>query len=90
MPLAHTEGPDHQERLERVATMAEATALEAPQPLRPLYQFSASQARGHLEVISRFGRFPHRNAILERASTPEEAAYLEQGDFVHMRRPPRS
>jgi uncharacterized protein (DUF924 family) len=90
MPLAHTEGPDHQERLERVATMAEVTALEAPPSLRPLYQFSAGQARGHLEVIARFGRFPHRNAILGRASTPEEAAYLEQGDFVHMRRPPRS
>lgn len=35
-------------------------------------------AERHREVIRRFGRFPHRNAILGRASTPEEAAYLAQ------------
>jgi uncharacterized protein (DUF924 family) len=34
----------------------------------------------HLEVISRFGRFPHRNAILGRISTPEEEEFLEQSD----------
>lgn len=33
-------------------------------------------ARRHHEVIARFGRFPHRNAILRRASTPGEAAFL--------------
>jgi uncharacterized protein (DUF924 family) len=32
-------------------------------------------AEEHREVIRRFGRFPHRNAILGRASTPEEAAF---------------
>jgi uncharacterized protein (DUF924 family) len=32
----------------------------------------------HREVIERFGRFPHRNEILGRASTPEEAAFLQQ------------
>ena len=31
----------------------------------------------HREVIARFGRFPHRNEILGRNSTPEELAYLE-------------
>lgn len=35
-------------------------------------------AHAHRDVIARFGRFPHRNAILGRASTPEEAAYLAQ------------
>ncbi|HEV8679958.1 MAG TPA: DUF924 family protein, partial [Stellaceae bacterium] len=30
------------------------------------------------EVIARFGRFPHRNAILGRESTPEEIAFLEE------------
>ena len=35
-------------------------------------------ARRHREVIGRFGRFPHRNAILGRASTAEEEAYLQQ------------
>jgi uncharacterized protein (DUF924 family) len=35
-------------------------------------------ARRHAVVIERFGRFPHRNAILGRPSTPEEIAYLRQ------------
>ena len=35
-------------------------------------------ARRHREVIERFGRFPHRNAILGRASTAEEIAYLKK------------
>ncbi len=33
----------------------------------------------HLEIIERFGRFPHRNAILGRESTPEEIKFLEDG-----------
>lgn len=90
LPLAHAEGPDHRERLERVVALAERVALEAPSRLKPLYRFSADQARGHLEVISRFGRFPHRNLMLGRVSTPEEEAYLAKGDFVHTRPPPRS
>jgi uncharacterized protein (DUF924 family) len=32
----------------------------------------------HREIIERFGRFPHRNAVLGRDSTPEELAFLEQ------------
>jgi uncharacterized protein (DUF924 family) len=32
----------------------------------------------HLEIIERFGRFPHRNEILGRASTPEEVAFLKE------------
>lgn len=39
-------------------------------------------ARHHRDIIARFGRFPHRNAILGRESTPEEAAFLaEEGAF---------
>jgi len=34
----------------------------------------------YVEVIERFGRFPHRNAILGRVSTPEEVAFLEKRD----------
>jgi uncharacterized protein (DUF924 family) len=33
-------------------------------------------AARHFEIIERFGRFPHRNAILGRQSTPEEEAFL--------------
>jgi uncharacterized protein (DUF924 family) len=32
----------------------------------------------HLQVIERFGRFPHRNSALNRATTPEEAEFLKQ------------
>jgi uncharacterized protein (DUF924 family) len=35
-------------------------------------------AQRHLEIIERFGRFPHRNEILGRASTPEEVEFLRQ------------
>ena len=44
-----------------------------------------SQARGHRDVVARFGRQPHRNAILGRASTQDELAYLAKGEFVHQR-----
>jgi uncharacterized protein (DUF924 family) len=35
-------------------------------------------AQKHHDVVARFGRFPHRNAALGRASTPEEAEFLKQ------------
>jgi len=35
-------------------------------------------AEKHRVIVARFGRFPHRNAILGRASTPEEAEFLQQ------------
>lgn len=34
-------------------------------------------AQRHFDIVQRFGRFPHRNAALGRASTPEEAAFLQ-------------
>ena len=36
-------------------------------------------AQAHLDVIARFGRFPHRNRALGRLSTPEEQAWLDAG-----------
>lgn len=36
----------------------------------------------HQECIDRFGRFPHRNVILGRETTPEEADYLANGGFT--------
>ncbi len=35
----------------------------------------------HMDAIQRFGRFPHRNKILGRASTPEENDYMQTGGF---------
>jgi len=34
--------------------------------------------RRHKAIIDRFGRYPHRNAVLGRASTPEELAFLSE------------
>ena len=39
-------------------------------------------AQIHLDIIAKFGRFPHRNPILGRISTPEERAFLAAGGFA--------
>jgi len=61
---------------------------QAPTERRRIWEHSASQARGHRAVVARFGRHPHRNAVLGRQSTMEELAYLASGQLVHTRRPP--
>ena len=39
-------------------------------------------AEMHRDIIARFGRFPHRNAIYGRKNTPDEQAFLDQGGFA--------
>ena len=39
-------------------------------------------AEEHADIIRRFGRFPHRNAALGRAMTPQEQAFLDSGGFA--------
>jgi len=65
MPFMHSERLADQER-----GVALFTALGLEEPLDFM--------KRHRDVIARFGRFPHRNAILGRESTPEEMAFLEQ------------
>ena len=38
-------------------------------------------AEHHADIIRRFGRFPHRNRLLGRLTTPEEQAFLDEGSF---------
>jgi uncharacterized protein (DUF924 family) len=38
-------------------------------------------AEDHADIVRRFGRFPHRNAVLGRITTPEEQAFLDGGGF---------
>jgi uncharacterized protein (DUF924 family) len=45
---------------------------------RKEYEGFLDYARRHLDIVERFGRFPHRNKILGRASTPEEIEFLKQ------------
>ena len=50
---------------------------------QPGLEDSLRFARHHRDLIRRFGRFPHRNAILGRISTPEERAYLAAPGAFH-------
>jgi uncharacterized protein (DUF924 family) len=43
---------------------------------------NAKWAEHHAEIIRRFGRFPHRNGVLGRATTPDEQAFLDEGGFA--------
>ena len=54
---------------------------------RPPLSEPSPQARGHRDVVARFGRQPHRNALLGRRSTEEELDYLARGQLVHTRKP---
>jgi uncharacterized protein (DUF924 family) len=75
LPFEHAEDRGAQER--SVALFG-ALAARAPAPLRETLASWRDFAERHRDVIARFGRFPHRNAILGRASTPEEIAYLAE------------
>jgi uncharacterized protein (DUF924 family) len=86
LPLGHSE--DLRD-LDQAVRLAEELAREAPPEQRAMLEHSASQARGHRDVVARFGRQPHRNAVLGRTSTHEEIEYLARGEFVHQRSPPR-
>ena len=67
LPYAHAEDPAAQERsLALFTRLREETGLAEPLPW----------AERHAAVIRLFGRFPHRNAVLGRESTPEEIAFL--------------
>lgn len=86
LPLEHCECPDHLANLDRAVRIAEQIQAEAPEGLRDFYAQGARQPRLHREVIAHFGRHPHRNAILGRTSTAEEADYLAAGNFPHQTR----
>ena len=69
LPFEHAEDLAEQDRC--VALM---TALEAFDETRGLTEW----AEKHRVIVRRFGRFPHRNAVLGRASTPDEEAFLRE------------
>jgi uncharacterized protein (DUF924 family) len=88
--IGHCEGPEHAGRMAMVAARYAALVEAAPEHLRLTYRLAADQHRLHSEVIATFGRYPHRNAVLGRPSTPAEEAYLAAGDFPHQRAVPAS
>jgi uncharacterized protein (DUF924 family) len=44
--------------------------------------YGLKYAEDHADIIRRFGRFPHRNALLSRVTTDEERAFLDAGGFA--------
>lgn len=75
LPFEHSEALADQDR-----SVALFTALRdaAPSRLRDRYANFLDYANRHRDVIERFGRFPHRNAALGRASTAQELIFLDQ------------
>jgi uncharacterized protein (DUF924 family) len=82
MPLHHSENADDQRR---------SLALLEAVPNDPARADNTRYARRYLDIIERFGRFPHRNAVLGRVSTAEELAFLEEPesrlDLLKVQRP---
>jgi uncharacterized protein (DUF924 family) len=68
LPFEHSEDPADQDLSVRLFRATE------PHPDR---DEGIRYAERHREIIRMFGRFPHRNAILGRESTPEEIAFLK-------------
>jgi uncharacterized protein (DUF924 family) len=75
LPLEHAEDRALQARSVKCY---EQLAKDVAEKWRKDYESFLDYARRHRAVIERFGRFPHRNAVLGRSSTPDEAAFLEQ------------
>ena len=70
MPFEHAEDLAHQHTALRLFQQLQVDAPEVGQ--------LATWAQKHLDVIARFGRFPHRNAALGRASSVQEVEFLAQ------------
>lgn len=69
LPFEHSENVDHQRRSVELFRRLSDDPDSAD---------TIDYAVRHLEIIERFGRFPHRNQILGRETTPEEAEFLQQ------------
>jgi len=68
LPLEHSEDAVDQTRCVELMRDTDADSLH--------------WAEMHRDIISRFGRFPHRNAVLGRHTTPDEAMFLADGGFA--------
>ncbi len=75
LPLEHSESLQDQQRC---VELMEGLVKIAPAGCRKEFEGFHGYARAHHAVIEKFGRFPHRNAILGRESTAPEKEYLAQ------------
>ncbi len=75
MPLMHSESLVRQERsVALFGALRDELSGAARQRLESNFDFAVQ----HRDIVARFGRFPHRNALLGRASTPAELAFLRE------------
>ena len=82
MPLLHSENlADHL----RLAELSPSLTDNPPPGHEKYAAMTREQTVKYLDIIRRFGRFPHRNAILSRESTPDEEAFL--ADWATKSRP---
>jgi uncharacterized protein (DUF924 family) len=77
MPLQHAESIELQQQ--SVEKFEALIGQDVPQHFRDAFEGFADYARLHRDIIAKFGRFPHRNAILGRTSSPAELEYLASG-----------
>ncbi|QQR92060.1 MAG: DUF924 domain-containing protein [Myxococcales bacterium] len=75
MPFMHSEDLVDQEHC---VELFKSLKHNAPEHFKKAFDQNIDYAIKHKDIIKRFDRFPHRNAILGRKSTPEESAFLEQ------------
>jgi uncharacterized protein (DUF924 family) len=77
LPFVHHEDLDDQDL---AVSLSAQLLVSVPAHCKPGQRFDLDQALKHREVIKRFGRFPHRNVMLGRVSTPEELGFLETAE----------
>lgn len=75
LPFEHAENFELQEIS---VEQFHALVIDAPVEIKPVMEKFAEYAYQHYVIIARFGRFPHRNHILGRDSTPEELEFLQE------------
>lgn len=80
LPFSHAEEIVAQDRAVALYEAAEPQGLDAPTS-DAVTSDAVTWARHHRDIIARFDRFPHRNTVLGRESTPEELAFLAESDF---------
>jgi uncharacterized protein (DUF924 family) len=80
MPMMHAESVQVQERSKQYFRMLVEAARERSPVNAGFFAFGHEYALKHSAIIERFGRYPHRNGILGRESTPEEIEFLKGPD----------
>ena len=80
LPLMHAESLEHQLLS---LFLFDALAREVDEEIKGHFIEANNYAKEHFEVIKKFGRFPHRNAVLNRRSSEEEESYLSRSPATY-------